>query len=68
VNPSSPGIISPPSIPMNPSRKCPAGPVPSAPATRPKRNKRVPAVKPVCARILRKTPARQARVSPRVSK
>jgi hypothetical protein len=68
VNPSSPGIISPPTIPLNPSRKCPAGPAPSVPAARPKRNKRVPAVKPVCARTLRKTPARQARVSPRVSK
>jgi hypothetical protein len=68
VNLSSPGIISPSIIPLSPSRKCPAGSAPNVPAARPKRNKRVPAVKPVCARTLRKTPARQARVSPRVSK
>jgi hypothetical protein len=68
ANPSSPGIISSPIIPVIPSRKCPAGSVPSVPAARPKRNKRVPTVKSVCARTLRKTPARQARVSPMVSK
>jgi hypothetical protein len=68
VNPSSPGIASPPIVPLNPSRKCPAGSAPLVPASGPKWNKRVPAVKPVCARILRKTPARKARVSPRVSK
>jgi hypothetical protein len=38
------------------------------PSPRPRRNKRVPAARLVCAWILRKTPARQAQVSPKVSK
>jgi hypothetical protein len=68
ANHASPGIASPPAATLSPSGKSPAVSVPLVPASRPKRNKRVPVVKPVCARILRKTPARQARVSPRVSK
>jgi hypothetical protein len=42
--------------------------MPLVPTSRPKRTKRVQTVRPVCGRILRKTPARQARVSPKVSK
>jgi hypothetical protein len=67
ASPMSPGVA-PPATALTPRGRSPAVYVPLGPASRPKRNKRVPTVKPVCARILRKTPACQARVSPRVSK
>jgi hypothetical protein len=65
--PVSPGEV-PPVASSTPSVWSPAVSVPVPPASRPRRNKRVPTVRPVCARILRKTPARQAWVSPRVPK
>jgi hypothetical protein len=66
--PASHGIVPPSASTLSPRGRSLAVSVPLVAASRPKRNKRVPSVKPVCARILRKTLARQARVSPRVSK
>jgi hypothetical protein len=63
----SPGEVLP-AASLTPRVRSPAVSVPLVPASRPRRNKRVPAVRPVCARILRKMPAHQARVSPRVPK
>jgi hypothetical protein len=51
-----------------PSVRSPVISAPLVPSPRPRRNKRIPAIRPVCARILRKMPAFQARVSPKVSK
>jgi hypothetical protein len=57
-----------PAATTTPSVRSPVLSAPLVPSPRPRWNKRVLAVRPVCARILRKTPARQARVSPKVSK